>query len=168
MTKLNFFIGPIGQDQQLLATLVSERSRVNQLEQALQTKEANLMSVLKELDSIKSSSSTTRERHSSMTSNDQEEIRNIFSDPENSADSDLMLQNQRLMYDLDKSIGERKMLSQQMENWKRQLTSTGKKAHALKKYDRFALNTSCFWGSTRSNIKPVVHFHDIFITKIIN
>ena len=133
MTKLNFFIGPSGQDQQLLATLVSERSRVNQLEQALQTKEANLMSVLKELDSIRSSSTTTtRERHSSMTSNDQEEIRNIFSDPENSADSDLMLQNQRLMYDLDKSIGERKMLSQQMENWKRQLTSTGKEA-CLKK-----------------------------------
>ena len=86
------------------------------------------MSVLKELDSIKSSSSTTRERHSSMTSNDQEEIRNIFSDPENntSGESDLLLQNQRLMYDLDKSIGERKMLSQQMENWKRQLTSTGR------------------------------------------
>ena len=38
------------------------------------------MSVLKELDSVRSSS---RERHSSMTSNDQEEIRNIFSDPEN-------------------------------------------------------------------------------------
>ena len=63
-----------------------------------------------------------------MTSSDQEEIRNIFSDPENntSGESDLLLQNQRLMYDLDKSIGERKMLSQQMENWKRQLTSTGR------------------------------------------
>merc|ERR1719433_199680 len=50
----------------------------------------------------------------------------FFSDPENntSGESDLLLQNQRLMYDLDKSIGERKMLSQQMENWKRQLTST--------------------------------------------
>ena len=83
------------------------------------------MSVLKELDSVRSSS---RERHSSMTSNDQEEIRNIFSDPENntSGESDLLLQNQRLMYDLDKSIGERKILSQQMENWKRQLTSTGR------------------------------------------
>ena len=30
------------------------------------------------------------------------------------------------------------------------------KKHALKKYDQFALNTSCFWGSTRSNITPVV------------
>ena len=27
----------------------------------------------------------------------------------------------------------------------------GKKC-ALKKYDQFTLNTSCFWGSTRSNI----------------
>ena len=26
------------------------------------------------------------------------------------------------------------------------------KYHALKEYDQFALNTSCFWGSTRSNI----------------
>ena len=25
------------------------------------------------------------------------------------------------------------------------------KKHAFKKYDQFALNTSCFWGSTRSN-----------------
>ena len=32
--------------------------------------------------------------------------------------------------------------------------SIGKK-HALKKYDQFALNTSCFWGSTGSNITPV-------------
>ena len=30
------------------------------------------------------------------------------------------------------------------------------KKHALKKYDKFALNTSCFWESTRSNITPFV------------
>ena len=41
--RQNLFIGPIGQDQQLLATLVSERSRVNQLEQELQTKEVVLL-----------------------------------------------------------------------------------------------------------------------------
>ena len=29
------------------------------------------------------------------------------------------------------------------------------KNHALKKSDQFALNTSCFWGSTGSNITPV-------------
>ena len=28
--------------------------------------------------------------------------------------------------------------------------SIGKK-HALKRYDQFGLNTSCFWGSSRSN-----------------
>ena len=27
--------------------------------------------------------------------------------------------------------------------------------HALKKYDQFTLNTSCFWRSTGSNITPV-------------
>ena len=32
-------------------------------------------------------------------------------------------------------------------------TNIGKK-HALKKYDQFALNTSCFRGSTGSNITP--------------
>ena len=35
------------------------------------------------------------------------------------------------------------------------------KEHALKKYDQFALNTSCFWGSSGSNITPVVRFHEI-------
>ena len=31
------------------------------------------------------------------------------------------------------------------------------KKHALKKYDQFThLNTSCFWGSTGSNITPVM------------
>ena len=38
------------------------------------------------------------------------------------------------------------------------------KKHALKKYDQFALNTSCFWGSTGS----VVQFPEIFVTKIMN
>ena len=42
------------------------------------------------------------------------------------------------------------------------------KKHALKEYDQFALNTSCFWGSTGSNITPVVQFHEIFVTKIMN
>ena len=37
------------------------------------------------------------------------------------------------------------------------LISTGEK-HALRKYDQFALNTSCFWGSTGSNITQVVQF----------
>ena len=47
------------------------------------------------------------------------------------------------------------------------LNPIGKK-HALKKYDHFALNTSCFWGNARSNITPVVQFHEIFVTKIMN
>ena len=42
------------------------------------------------------------------------------------------------------------------------------KKHALKIYDQFALNTSCFWGSTGSNITSVMQFHEIFITKIMN
>ena len=42
------------------------------------------------------------------------------------------------------------------------------KEHALKIYDHFALNTSCFGGSTGSNITPVVvQFHEIFVTKIM-
>ena len=40
--------------------------------------------------------------------------------------------------------------------------------YAFKKYDQFALNTSCFWGSEGSNITPVVQFHEIFVTKIMN
>ena len=43
-------------------------------------------------------------------------------------------------------------------------TTTGKK-HALKKYNQFTLNTSCFWGSTGLIITPVVKFHEIFVTK---
>ena len=42
------------------------------------------------------------------------------------------------------------------------------KKHALKKCDQFALNTSCFWGRTGSNITSVVQFHEIFDTKIMN
>ena len=42
------------------------------------------------------------------------------------------------------------------------LTTLGKK-RALKKYDQFTLNTSCIW-----TIVPVVQFHEIFVTKIIN
>ena len=42
------------------------------------------------------------------------------------------------------------------------------KKHALKKYDQFALKTSCFSGSTGSNITLVVQFHEIFVTKIMN
>merc|ERR1719461_298409 len=59
---------------------------------------------------------------SSSTMADQDEIRRILSSPE--SDSDLALQNERLKYDLDKSIGERRLLSQQMENWKKQLTTS--------------------------------------------
>ena len=43
------------------------------------------------------------------------------------------------------------------------------KKHALKKYDQFALNTCCFWGSTRSNITSGVQFHQIIdCTRIMN
>ena len=40
--------------------------------------------------------------------------------------------------------------------------SIGKKL-ALKKYNQFALNTSCFWGSTGSNITLVLQFLKIFV-----
>ena len=42
------------------------------------------------------------------------------------------------------------------------------KKHAVKNYDQFTLNTISFWGSTRSDITPVVLFHEIFVTKIMN
>ena len=42
------------------------------------------------------------------------------------------------------------------------LKALGKK-HALNKYNQFALNTSCFWRSTESNITPVMQFHEIFV-----
>ena len=53
--------------------------------------------------------------------------------------------------------------------WKSTKMVIGKK-HALKKYDQFALNTSCFWarGSIRSNITSVVQFYEFFVTIIIN
>ena len=41
------------------------------------------------------------------------------------------------------------------------------KKHALKKYDQFALNTSCFLGSTGSNVTSVVPFHEFFVIKIM-
>ena len=48
------------------------------------------------------------------------------------------------------------------------VSSIGKK-HALKIYDQFALNTSCFRGSMGSNITPVVvQFREVFVTKIMN
>ena len=115
---LSFLSGPITQDQQLMATLVSERSKVTHLEKEIQTKEATLQTVMKELDSYKSSLIRDRRMSSESSSMaEQEEIRRILlSSPE--SDSDLALQNERLKYDLDKSIGERRVLSQQMENWK--------------------------------------------------
>ena len=42
------------------------------------------------------------------------------------------------------------------------ILAIGKK-HALKKYDQFTLNTSCFWGSI-----TIVQFHEIFLSKIMN
>ena len=50
-----------------------------------------------------------------------------------------------------------------MPSW----ASVGKK-HALKKYDQFALNTSCFGGSSGSNIILLMQFHEIFVTKMMN
>ena len=41
------------------------------------------------------------------------------------------------------------------------------KKHALKKYNQFAINTSCFWGEVAVKYYPVVQFHEIFVTKII-
>ena len=44
-----------------------------------------------------------------------------------------------------------------------------KKKHAFKKYDQFALKTSCFWGSTTSNINPCrCAISQKFCTKIMN
>ena len=39
------------------------------------------------------------------------------------------------------------------------------KKHALKKYDQFALNTSCFWGSNGSNFTAFVHFTRLLLQK---
>ena len=56
----------------------------------------------------------------------------------------------------------------QIETRQRQLDSLKKigKKQVLKKYDLFTLNTSCFWGSTGSNITHV-QFHEIFVAKYI-
>ena len=45
-----------------------------------------------------------------------------------------------------------------------EITAIGKK-HALNKYDQFALDTSCFWGSAGSNITPVVQFTKFLLQK---
>ena len=42
------------------------------------------------------------------------------------------------------------------------------KKHALKKYDKFTLNTSSFWDNIGSSINPVMRFHEICVTKLIN
>ena len=55
------------------------------------------------------------------------EVQGFFKDQE----QDLALQNQRLQLDLDKTIGERRLLSQQMENWKRQLTEAASQPEDL-------------------------------------
>ena len=56
---------------------------------------------------------------------------------------------------------------QKYETKVKTLKETIGKNHALKRYYQFAaLNTSCFWGSTGSNITPVGQFHEIFVTKI--
>ena len=39
------------------------------------------------------------------------------------------------------------------------------KKHALKKYDQFALNTSCFLGKYWIKYTSVVQFHEIYVTK---
>merc|ERR1711988_1640174 len=107
----------VGQDQQLMASLLFERNRVTQLEKDLQNKDQALKSLMGEPGtpgSSRESRESSRERHESMSS----EVGRIMASP----DSDLLLQNERLKYDLDKSIGERRAISQQMENWKRQLT----------------------------------------------
>ena len=97
----------VGQDQQLLASLLYERNRVTQLEKDLQNKDQALKSLLSEPGlSVSRESSTSREpsrsRHESMSS----EVGRILASPEN----DLMLQNERLKYDLDKSVSLKKLL----------------------------------------------------------
>ena len=42
------------------------------------------------------------------------------------------------------------------------------KKHACKKYDQFVISTSCFWGSTGSNITTIVPFREIFVAKVMN
>ena len=101
-----------------MASLLFERNRVTQLEKDLQNKDQALKSLMTEGEPGSSSRRDSREssrlRHDSASS----EVGRILASPE----TDLMLQNERLQYDLDSSVGERRALSQQMENWKRQLT----------------------------------------------
>ena len=107
----------LGQDQQLMASLLFERNRVTQLEKDLQNKDQALKSLMMDGEpgsSRRDSRESSRLRHDSASS----EVGRILGSP----DTDLMLQNERLQYDLDSSVGERRALSQQMQNWKRQLT----------------------------------------------
>ena len=65
-------------------------------------------------------------------------------------------------------ISARKTHQIQQRNELSEMVKTIGKKHAFKKYDQFALNTSCFWGSTGSNITPIVQFQEIIVTKIMN
>ena len=100
-----------------MASLLFERNRVTQLEKDLQNKDQALKSLMmggEPGSSRRDSRESSRLRHDSASS----EVGRILGSP----DTDLMLQNERLQYDLDSSVGERRALSQQMQNWKRQLT----------------------------------------------
>merc|ERR1712051_485286 len=102
----------LGQDQQLMASLLFERNRVTQLEKDLQNKDQALKSLTmggepEPGSSRRDSRESSRLRHDSASS----EVGRILGSP----DTDLMLQNERLQYDLDSSVGERRALSQQMQ-----------------------------------------------------
>ena len=100
-----------------MASLLFERNRVTQLEKDLQNKDQALKSLMMDGEpgsSRRDSRESSRLRHDSASS----EVGRILGSP----DTDLMLQNERLQYDLNSSVGERRALSQQMQNWKRQLT----------------------------------------------
>ena len=100
-----------------MASLLFERNRVTQLEKDLQNKDQALKSLMmggEPGSSRRDSRESSRLRHDSASS----EVGRILGSP----DTDLLLQNERLQYDLDSSVGERRALSQQMQNWKRQLT----------------------------------------------
>ena len=73
--------------------------------------------------------------------------------------------NPKMWLHMDEGEMERLALTVKDQNLKLTLAFGIGKKHALKMYDQFALNTSCFWGS----ITPVVQFHEIFAsTTIIN
>ena len=74
----------------------------------------------------------------------------------------------RLSINPGKQIFEKMISGMYMGEVVRQVLIDLGKKYALKKYDQFALNTSCFWRSTGSNITPVVQFHEIFVTKLMN